>query len=244
MTTLQKTIIVATLTAAICVAIYEARRASRLLDQVQGLQRQQEPLLEQLQQLQQERDEAKRQLAALRDEKEHLDPNTAELLRLRGDMGVLRKQLAEANVAKSQSSAPVVQTSQPADLLEQQRRMARLKGLDGRNYSMHFVLFASDNQGWFPTSWQQVASFTNDYPVSGTNEFEIIHKRPVNLFELGTNAGKTILVREFLAWPTFDGQWGRIYGFADGHSDVIILPDGSFTAWEQQNTFNPESISK
>src|SRR2546422_780087 len=146
MTTPQKISAVALLTAATCVGVYEARRASRLLGEIQGLKLQQALLVEQVQQSQQERDEAKRQLAVLRDEKQRSGPNTAELLKLRGDVGVLRKQLAESNTAKTQSPAPIVQASQPADLLEQQKRTARIKGLDGRNYAMHFLSFAWDNQ--------------------------------------------------------------------------------------------------
>lgn len=236
MTNTQKAIVVGTLTAAVLVGVYEARRASRLLGQVERLQQQQATLLEQVQPLQQEGDEAKRRLAAVRDEKERPDPNTAELLRLRGAVGVLSQQLAEA---KTQALAPMAQASEPADLLEQQKRTARIKGIDGKNYSMHLLSFAWDNQGWLPTNWQQLASFTNNYPVTETNEFELVHKRPVNLAELGTNVEKTILVRELLAWPTVDGQWGKIYGFADGHSLVVRIPDGNFAAWEEQNTFSP-----
>jgi len=63
MTTLQKTIIGATLAAAIGTGIYEARRASRLCDLVQTLQQQQAPLTEQIQRLQHERDDAMKRLA-------------------------------------------------------------------------------------------------------------------------------------------------------------------------------------
>jgi hypothetical protein len=58
MTTLQKTIIGATLAAAVGTGIYEARQATRLRDQVQTLQQQQAPLAEQVQQLTRERDDA------------------------------------------------------------------------------------------------------------------------------------------------------------------------------------------
>jgi hypothetical protein len=100
-----------------------------------------------------------------------------------------------------------------------------------------------DNQGWFPTNWQQVGGFTNDYPVTGTNGFEIVHKGPINRVQLGTNADRTILLRS-AAWPTLDGKWERVYGFADAHSQVVMVPDGNFSAWEEQNTFTPESVSK
>ena len=80
MTNTQKAIVVGTLTAAIFVAVYEARRATRLLGQVERLQQQQATLLEQIQPLQQERDEAKRRLAAVRDQTER---NSFDNVRLR-----------------------------------------------------------------------------------------------------------------------------------------------------------------
>jgi len=58
MTTLQKTIIGATLAAAVGTGIYEARQASNLRSQNQLLQQQQAPLTEQIQQLTRERDDA------------------------------------------------------------------------------------------------------------------------------------------------------------------------------------------
>lgn len=90
MTTLQKTIIGATLAAAVGTGIYEARQASQLRDQIQTLQQQQAPLTEQIRKLEQEQEEATRQLAALRDDNERLNRNAAELLKLRGEVARLR----------------------------------------------------------------------------------------------------------------------------------------------------------
>jgi len=64
MTTLQKTFIAAALAVATGIAIYEARDASQLRDQVLILQEQPTVILEQRQRLQRERDEATNRLAA------------------------------------------------------------------------------------------------------------------------------------------------------------------------------------
>jgi len=68
MTTLQKTLITATIVAAVSTGIYEARQASQLLKQNQAFQQRQAPLVEQLGQLQRERDDATNRLASLVDE--------------------------------------------------------------------------------------------------------------------------------------------------------------------------------
>jgi RNA polymerase sigma factor (sigma-70 family) len=98
MTTLQKAIIGATLAAAVGTGIFEAHQNSQLREQVQTFQQQQAPLADQLRQLRHERDEVTNRLAELFAEnaqlKSHSDEN--ELLKLRGEVGALRAQLASA----------------------------------------------------------------------------------------------------------------------------------------------------
>jgi RNA polymerase sigma factor (sigma-70 family) len=96
MTTLQKTLITATIVAAIGTGIYEARQASTLRTQVQTLQQEQAQFAEQIQQLQREHDDATQKLTALRDDNERLNRNTTELLKLRGQVGVFHQELAAA----------------------------------------------------------------------------------------------------------------------------------------------------
>jgi RNA polymerase sigma factor (sigma-70 family) len=97
MTALQKTIIGATLVAAVGTGIFEARQASQLREQNQILQQQQTSLSNQIQQLQQELNDATNQLVGLRIENDQSqsNPNEAELLKLRGEVGQLRQELKD-----------------------------------------------------------------------------------------------------------------------------------------------------
>jgi len=104
MTTVQKTIIGAALAIAIGTGSYEARQAARLREQNHELQQQQAPFAEQIRQLARERDNATRQLAALREENERLNRNQAELLNLRGEVGVLRN---AAQASKPEDTDPI-----------------------------------------------------------------------------------------------------------------------------------------
>jgi RNA polymerase sigma factor (sigma-70 family) len=99
MTAIQKTIVTATIAVLAGVGIYEARQASTLRNQVQTLQQQQAPLEEQLQQLQVERDDASNQIAVLRADIERLNRNTPELLRLRNQLSMLRRETPPVNSA-------------------------------------------------------------------------------------------------------------------------------------------------
>jgi hypothetical protein len=153
MTTLQKTIITTALAVAVGTGIYEAYQAANTRAKMQTLQRQQTSLTERIQQLQRERDDATNQLRALREDNERLNQNAGELLKLRGEAGLLRQQAARLSSPPVQSTTQVATTNQPADAVEQTKRLGRDKSWDGRNYATQFVLFAANNQGWFPTNW-------------------------------------------------------------------------------------------
>lgn len=104
MTTLQKTLVTAALAVVAGVGIYEAHQASRLREQNRSLQQQQMPQTEQVKQLQRERDEATNQLASVIDELAKANSHNLELLKLRGEVGVLRNQLAMRTTAPSAAS--------------------------------------------------------------------------------------------------------------------------------------------
>ncbi len=95
MTTIQKTVVTATIAVLAGAGIYEARQAAQLRDQVQTLQQQHAPLAEQVQHLDDALTKAANALTSLRDENERLSRNTDELLRLRGEVGTLRRSLKE-----------------------------------------------------------------------------------------------------------------------------------------------------
>jgi hypothetical protein len=98
MTTLQKTVVAAALVAAAGVGIYQARRNSNLQNEMESLRKQHAPLTAQLQQFQRERDDASNSLVALQTENQQLKSahKSAEVLKLRGEVGKLRQQNADA----------------------------------------------------------------------------------------------------------------------------------------------------
>ena len=103
MTTLQKTIITATI-AAVGAGIYEAHQTSTLRTQIQALQQQQAPLAEQIAQLQRERNDATNRLVLRADEIAKIQGNNLELLKLRGQITLLRNELTKQSAANSASS--------------------------------------------------------------------------------------------------------------------------------------------
>lgn len=105
MTTLQKTLVTATVAVLAGAGIYETRQASQLRDQIQMLQQQQAPMAEQIQQLQRERDDATNRVVGLQIENEQLrsNPNETELLKLRAEVTRLRTIAATAKTPSQQA---------------------------------------------------------------------------------------------------------------------------------------------
>ena len=111
MTTLQKAIIGVTLAAAVGAGIYEARQNSKLRDQNESLQ-------QQTAQLKTERESLSNQLARAGRSPAVSSERLRELLRLRGEVGVLRRQQRELEqtlaAAQSGGSASASRTSATA----------------------------------------------------------------------------------------------------------------------------------
>ncbi len=96
MTTLQKGVISVALATAIGAGVFAAHQVSQLREQNQTLQQQQAPLAAQIQQLQQEFADATNRMVELLAENAQLKSNSNEdeLLRLRGEVTVLRREIS------------------------------------------------------------------------------------------------------------------------------------------------------
>jgi len=112
MTTLQKTLITATLAVVAGAGIYEAHQASTLRSQVQTLQQQQTPLAEQLAKLQAENKQLSNLVAQAKDQKSLSQAQLNELLKLRGQAG--QAQTAVQQLAKLKASSAQQNGTMPA----------------------------------------------------------------------------------------------------------------------------------
>ena len=98
MTTAQKTFVTIVLVSAAGVGIYEARQSATLRAKVQPLEPQQQTVpADKTQELIRERDDATQQLAELREEIDRLNRNSAELVKLRGEVARLRGDATRTN---------------------------------------------------------------------------------------------------------------------------------------------------
>ncbi len=161
-----------------------------------------------------------------------------ELLRLRGQVGNLKQQLAEAAQAAARLKQQAKDDAQAANDMAQERDALRktmiVRMNDAKQLMLAFYKYAGAD-GQLPTNIDQVAS---QLPQTvDTNLFQIVYRGSISSL---TNPASTIVVREIEAHPTPDGTWVRTYGFADGHSEVHTSADGDFSAWEQQHGVTPQ----
>lgn len=74
-----------------------------------------------------------------------------------------------------------------------------------------------------------------------TNQFELTYQGPVSNLYNATNFHDLIVVREKQPWQGPTGKWLKIYGFADGHSEIHAEPSDGFNAFEQNHMLLPTS---
>jgi len=230
MTALQKTIVTATIAVLAGAGIYEARQASESREQVKTLQQQQAPLVEQIERLQSESAEATNRLVLLADEIERLKNNSSELLKLRGEVGMLK---AENNRARDSA------TNQPPSIVvsrwtpQQLTNVGRATPLD----ALQTLLWAANNGNAEATSSNFVTSLGEFASRSSGNqrlvrdlgpgsresrspEFKILSQRKISEDEVQIDVEQNLGPYRFLKTFTLG-----IYG---GGWKVVVTesPDG------------------
>jgi RNA polymerase sigma factor (sigma-70 family) len=236
MTTLQKTLITVTIVAAVGTGIYEARQASMLQTQFQTLQQQQVPLAEKIQQLQHERDDATNVLAGLLVENSRMksNPNQSELLRLRGEVSVLKNQASEATErARIAEENLATELSAKAQFIKHQT--ATINATKQLELALHVFLLDNDNQ--FPTNILQLSrELDGKFTIGGIDLFSLEF---INNGAASLDHPNMVEFRERLVRQAPDGSWRRVYGFSDGSVQTATSNDGNFEAWEKANTYLP-----
>jgi RNA polymerase sigma factor (sigma-70 family) len=157
-----------------------------------------------------------------------------ELLRLRAEVGGLKKQVAEA--LRAQAQAAPTRQAKAFEAVEQQKELAIAKMNYTKGWIIAFWHYAQQHGGQLPSDFESATAFAPDAVKGETNltteQFEILYKGGVNEI---TNPQSVIVIREKEAWQSVDGGWVRGYGFADGHSEIHKAEDGNFVPWETQH---------
>ncbi len=237
MTTFQKALVASTVALLAGTGIYAARQAS----QIHALKQQQAPLIQQLTQLQQERDDATNREAALVDKIAGMESDQAELLKLRGEIGLLHNQTNELGKLQAENR----QLRQHL-LTQANTNISALQLMGDKQNCAHawmeaFFNYAHHHQGRSPDTFEDAAPYWPEYmgswPDVTPDQFEILYHG--SLYAV-TNQ-EVVIFREKKLWqhptdPT--GKWGRFDALSNGSAQYGSVPNGAgddyFTDYERE----------
>ena len=170
------------------------------------------------------------------DDLEKLRREHSELLKLRGEVGVLRDTMEkkQAELAAAQAKNDQMLSLSNA-LLKADWDMTRSNLMALKHVGVACRIYAANNGGFLPTNFSQIQDELSNYvefpPGVGTNSFEFLnYGQP-----LTTNSpGYSFLAQEAQPIQYPSGKWHRVYLLADGSVQIGVSDDGNFDAWEQQ----------
>ena len=232
MTALQKTVITAALAVVAGAGIYEARQAAQLREQNQTLQRQLSPLAGQIEHLQSERDEATNRMADLLAENARLksNPNQNELLKLRGEVGQLRRQVAEREprpvASTSTATAAALAPTTEAEFETAKRQMSF--AMERVQTALRQFVTNNPYGVLIGTNGQLNPELFANFPGLPLDNLEIKARDVQGLANALDQKSRLILAAS--KEPIFyNGMWTRFYLLADG----TIRGDTSYNSFQQ-----------
>jgi len=103
---------------------------------------------------------------------------------------------------------------------------------DASLYEVGMIFYAGDHAGHYPTNLIQTVPYLRNANLTpnGSNPFEIIFRGSMD--DLTNYNASRIIVMRSKPWQDEDGNWNRIYGFADGHCETQSQPNDNFDRWE------------
>ena len=185
------------------------------------------------------RDEALAAANGNADELKRRQSEKDELLRLRGEVGRLRKvakeaeQLAEQNrglqgaLAQATQAAP---KTEPDPEANPERRFAIERMNQSKQLVLGLIMYANDNQDIFPAEFKSISPYFNGAYESLSESFDFV--LPGVALTSVTNPSVTIAIRGKTPFP-MNGKQAKVYAFADGHSEIKREPEEGFEAWEK-----------
>jgi hypothetical protein len=158
----------------------------------------------------------------------------SELLRLRGQIGGLREELARAtNQLAKISRAPHTVSSDASNETVASRQELTQRMNRGKQWMIALIMYAEDHGKRLPATLAEAAPLGG--PAQNPDEFEFVQSGD---FDLGAMPApsRTLVLREKQPWKATGSGWRRIYAFADGHIEVASSDTGDFTEWERMKT--------
>ncbi len=178
-----------------------------------------------------------------------LRKESADLLRLRNEVGQLRRQLASApktaaagsGLAEPQANHDSEEARERDPAWQGFSEMAILKMNHLKQVALAFIIYAGDHGDVLPSHYAEASAYMKGLNQFDTNAYEIAYSGPLQSI---SNPAQTLLVKEREGMVTPEGKLARAYVFADGHSEVATRATAEeFIAWEAERTFKPSAAA-
>jgi RNA polymerase sigma factor (sigma-70 family) len=202
-------------------------------------------LQQQVTQLQTDNQSLSNRAASAGDLKKLSDDQFNELLKLRGEAGVLRNQVGEikklraenAEIREAWNQASQTMKAMPSPEQAKFNTLSNKTVNGAKQVGLAMRIWAGDNNDTYPTN---IYDMTNEL---GSMDFTKYVGETFELVNVGTASDKypgMLMIREITPRQVPDGKWERVYGLADGSVQKISSTDGNFDAWEkEQEQYNP-----
>jgi hypothetical protein len=196
--------------------------------------------------LQADNESLSNRITTVGDSKTLTDEQFNELLKLRGEVGVLRRQTNELgnlvdenrNLRAELNNNMQIQMSNSLVTLYAEQQSNTVETL--KILALDFKVYAADHNDQYPTNfdqWIQSSSrfvFTNFPGGTGLDNFEFVNAGLVN-----ASTPDKIMLRERFPRKNPQGKWQRVYSLASGSVRIRTSDDGNFDAFEQQHMVSP-----
>ncbi len=179
MTTLQKTLVTATIAVLAGAGVYEARQTAQLREQVQSSEQRQAPLTEEIQKLQSSLAEATNRLAELGDDNQKMRTGTPEILKLRNEIGTLKQQTNSLGKLVKTLSTALTASNTPLSELGQTnypRTAWTFSGFGSAEDTLKSFMWAKINGDVtkaFASATPELSAQLKDYYFKGKSDAEI-----------------------------------------------------------------------
>ena len=246
MTTLQKTLIAATLVVMAGAGAYEGHQVSSLHSEARALQQQQAALKEQIQRLRQERDEAANRLALLVEQNSRWKANSNELLKLRSEVVLLRRDSEQLKALRSLQSTDGPAAATVAWLDRVQRLKERLAQSP---YASIPEMASLTEQDWLAATTEELKSetayrwaFRMLRTQAEVHYLEPIHDAIVAFAKANGGKCPTDLaqVKPYLKTPIEDAILQR-YEILPGDTLPLMDPDSGWVLTQKSAAVDPDS---
>jgi RNA polymerase sigma factor (sigma-70 family) len=228
-------------------AIVIAGAATALVIQNQTqekLRAQNESLTQQITRLQTDNANFSNQLENVGDSKKLSDDQFNELLKLRGEIGVLRLQASEAEKQKAAANQKAETAEEKlAENLSVREKFAKHEietVNDMKELGLAERIYAGDNNDQYATNFEQMTNELDaTYQKLYSDGVDLVNLNAAGITNIVEQYPQMIFSREIMSKQAPDGTWHRVYGLVDGSVHIATSYDGNFDAWEKANTTPP-----